>query len=231
MKIPALLGITTLMAMNTAWADPQPRKIGSSFIVGYKNGERITEDGLSPNGKLAIVVDTDQNVGVVDGKGDGSESIDVKLINVASGEVLLTEKVGGDFTWGPLTSMITCNWHQEQKGFRLRINAGRMMSETRLYLLTSSGEWKRAVYEKSPFESSKYFQDLHSGVLAAGTAWDKKHSPPNRPSPGFRHFGDWIDGNKIIVWESYGGDLIYKFDDHARLYLIGYDPGSEVVEE
>lgn len=226
-----LLLIILLLAAGFAFAEDLPRKVGDYFVVGYDTGNQIEGDGLSPNGELAIVVTTNKNVGLPVPKGDGPSPYSAYLIETDSRRILWETPVNGDFSWGPLTSMVTCNWHPESKGFWLRLNMGRMMSETRLYLKTSSGEWKLASIEKSPFEASDYFQKLHSRILTAGTSWDKKHSPPNTPGPGFRQFGDWIERQKILVWESYGGDLIYRFDDQGRLFLIGYDPDERFVEQ
>lgn len=223
--------IISIFFASIVLAEDPPRKIGNYFVVGYDAGNKIEGDGLSPDGALAIVVTTNQNVGLPVPKGDGQSPFNVYLIETDSKKVLWETPVNGDFSWGPLTSMVTCNWHPNNKGFRLRLNMGRMMSETRLYLRTSSGDWKLATMKKSPFEASDYFQKLHSKILAAGTSWDQKHSPPNTPGPGFRHFGDWIEREKILVWESYGGDLIYKFDDQAHLFLVGYDPDERFVEQ
>ncbi len=223
--------IISLFTGSILLADDTPRKIDDYFVVGYDTGNRIEGDGLSQDGDLAIVVTTNQNVGLPVPKGDGPSPFSAYLIETDTTRILWETPVNGDFSWGPLTSMVTCSWHPEHKGFQLRLNMGRIMSETRLYLRTSSGEWKLATIEKSPFEESDYFQKLHSKTLAAGASWDKKHSPPNTPGPGFRHFSDWIERQKILVWESYGGDLIYRFDDQARLFLVGYDPDQRFVEQ
>lgn len=212
-----LLFILTLTSL--ALAGEELKKVGEYFIVG----DDYNGTAISPDGKLAVVVETDKNVGIPVPKGTGESPYSAYLLEVDTEKELWKNKVDGDFSWGPLTSMVTARWSPNAKAFILRQQQGRLYSKTELYLKTRSGEWKKATVKPSDFEESDFFQKRYHKRLKEAKSWFDKKGSPNGPFPGARHYGDWFGKDIISVNVGLVGRLIYRYDEEANLQLIGLD--------
>lgn len=189
--------------------------------------------GVSPNGKLAIVVKRDEDTSQAS---VSSDNVHPMLENMATGRIIgpleEIDTFGGGF--GHVLANLTAYWSADSHSVAIRFRTGRLNQEIVVYLIKSRGESYRAIPQKLPDATSgpngfKIFAHA-SHAANMGDIFEQWLSPIEFAIRKYRYFPPYPPESTDV--DFFNGDGVIEVDySHAKSGWIvsGYKKPPESV--